>query len=263
MSDRESLQLIRDAAGQEDVADMARQQLQQSCMAFGIETTRELEPDNGSMRKLRGPPPSGLRAETLLSSEDPFASQRSFELGAHNSKEQTIPSTPDSLMQIFPSSETLFLQHDNESSKGNLALCVATATDRGFGPRVQLFYLKMKDIKRRKFSFRRVSGEEVCVTSRMYRAKVRRRTRVRRSISSSMSSIQSISSSRRSSLSSQISAMGSSEPDTDSSSSRSSRHNTFQRKLSAPKHHQRERSSIICACCPEKPQKFDTLEDLR
>ena len=209
-----------------------------------------------------GPPPSGLRAETLLSSEDPFVSEHSFDLGAHNSKGQTIPSTPDSLMQMFPSSETLFLQHDNESSEGNLALCVATATDRGFGPRVQLFYLKMKDIKRRKFSFRRVSGEEVCVTSRMYRAKVRRRTRVRRSISSSMSSIESMSSSRRSSLSSQISALGSSEPDTDSSIHRMGLLNTVRRK-SAAEHHQRGHPSIICSCCPQKPKKVDTLEDLR
>ena len=203
-----------------------------------------------------------MRAETLLSSEDPFFSAHCFDLGADNSKGQIIPSTPDSPMQLLPSNETLFLQHDYESSEGDLALCLATGTDRGFGPHVQLFYLKMKDIKRREFSFRRVSGEEVCVKSRVYRAEVRKRTRVRRSISSSMSSIQSISSSRRRSVSSQISTISSSELETDSNTSRSDRHIRFQ-KESAAEHHQRGRPSQVCACCPQKPIKFDTLEDLR
>lgn len=227
VSDRESLQLIRDAAGQEDVADLARQQLQQMYMASGVE---------------------GSLSSDVLPNMLP-----SFPLSSHKSRGESS-SIPAISTQLFPSSETLFLQHDDDISKGNLALCIATATDQGSGPRVQLFHLKMKDVKRRKFSLRRVSGEEVCSTSRVYRTKVRRRTRLRRSISSSMSSIQSMSSGRRSSVSSQISASGSSKSLAEFTISTYGHHKT----------HQNERIKIfVCSCCPKKPMKFDTLHDLR
>lgn len=78
--------------------------------------------------------------------EFPYADALIFGSGAHRSKERILTSNPDKFPKLFPSSETLFLQHDNEIVDGNLALCVATATDRGCGPRVQLLYLKMKDI---------------------------------------------------------------------------------------------------------------------
>ena len=237
VSDRESLQLIRDAAGQEDVADLARQQLQQMYMASGVE---------GSLS-------SDVLPNMLPSSVVSNTASPSFPLSSHESREGSS-SIPAISTQLFPSSETLFLQHDYEISKGNLALCVATATDQGSGPRVQLFHLKMKDVKRRKFSLRRVSGEEVCSTSRVYRTKVRRRTRLRRSISSSMSSIQSMSSGRRSSVSSQISASGSSKSLAELTTSTYGHHKT----------HQSERIGIfVCSCCPKKPMKFDTLHDLR
>ena len=231
VSDRESLQLIRDAAGQEDVADLARQQLQQMYMATGVE---------GSLS-------GDVLPNMLPSSVASNTASRSFPLSSHES----IPAIST---QLFPSSETLFLQHDHDISKGNLALCIATATDQGSGPRVQLFHLKMKDVKRRKFSLRRVSGEEVCSTSRVYRTKVRRRTRLRRSISSSMSSIQSMSSGRRSSVSSQTSASGSSKSLTEFATSTYGHHKTPQS----------ERVGIfVCSCCPKQPMKFDTLHDLR
>lgn len=229
MSDTESLQLIRDAAGQEDVANVARQKLQQSFTASTVESPRPADSATSSVQKVQAKPTLDVLAErrssagkvsifALREPRVPYTDALIFGSGAQMSKEQTSTSTPDNFPKLFPSSETLFLQHDNEIVDGKLALCVATATDRGCGPRVQLFYLKMKDIERRKFSLRRhkrASGQEVCFTSRVYRTKVRRRTRVRRSISSSMSSLQSMSSGRRSSISSQASATGLSQPGAD------------------------------------------------
>ncbi len=147
----------------------------------------------------------------------------------------------------------------------NLALCVATATDRGCGPRVQLFYLKTKDIKRREFSLRRhnrASGQEVCFTSRVYRTKVRRRTRVRRSISSSMSRLQSMSSGRGSSISSQASATWLSQPGADVTTYWHGQQNQDQ-TTSGEEDYQGSAFSHMCTCCPRKPKHFDTLEKLR
>ena len=237
VSDRESLQLIRDAAGQEDVANVARQQLQQSHIASSLDQSSPLElassltenacsiPSSGVMTRRR----SNIRNISALASRNPSSENiltspsidlPSFESGTHESKRTFLLSSPDIFSKLFPTSETLFLQHDKETVDGNLALCVATATDRGCGPHIQLFHLSMKDIKNREFSLRRLyraSRQEVCSTSRVYRRRVRRRTRVRRSISNSMSSIQSMSSDRRSSISSQVSALGSSQSGADSS----------------------------------------------
>jgi hypothetical protein len=196
--------------------------------------------------------------------EFPYADALIFGSGAHRSKERILTSTPDNFPKFFPSSETLFLQHDNEIVDGNLALCVATATDRGCGPRVQLFYLKMKDIKRREFSLRRhnrASGQEVCFTSRVYPTKVRRRTRVGRSISSSMSSLQSMSSSRRSSISSRASATGLSQPGADVATYWQGQQNEYQ-ITSGEEDYQGSASLHMCTCCPRKPKHFGTLEGL-
>ena len=91
-----------------------------------------------------------------------------------------------------------------------MCLNVITATDRGVGPFLQLFYLRMYDLKRRDFSLRRYgrnSGREVCHTSRIYKTAPNARSRVRRSISNSVNNIRSFS--RRSSKSSQTSAQSS------------------------------------------------------
>ena len=119
-------------------------------------------------------------------------------------------STPESFSRWFPSSETLFVRHDDELTSGNMCLNVLTATDQGFGPLLQLFYLRMYDLKKREFSLRRYSrdsGLEVCRTSRIYKKAASARPRIRRSINSSINSIRNFS--RGSSRSSQTSAQSS------------------------------------------------------
>ena len=125
-----------------------------------------------------------------------------------------LPSTLENFPQLFPSNETLFLRHDVEVIDGDMTLCIATGTSQGMGPFVQLFYLKMHDLKKREFSLRRYhrkSGREVCRASRVSRKSIRKRTRVRRSISNSISSIHSLSNSRGSSTASQTSSVSGAE----------------------------------------------------
>lgn len=119
-------------------------------------------------------------------------------------------STPESFSRWFPSSETLFVRHDDELTSGNTCLNVLTATDQGFGPLLQLFYLRMYDLKKREFSLRRYSREsglEVCRTSRIYKKTTSARPHIRRSINSSINSIRNFS--RGSSRSSQTSGQSS------------------------------------------------------
>lgn len=119
-------------------------------------------------------------------------------------------STPENFAQWFPSNETLFLRHDDEVIDGNMCLKLFTATDHGYGPPLQLFYLRMHDLQKREFSLRRFgreSGREVCHTSRIYKRGQPTRSRVRRSIRNSIGSIRNFS--RRSSRSSQTSGRSS------------------------------------------------------
>jgi hypothetical protein len=63
VSDRESLQLIRDAAGQENVANVARQKLQQSHTASPVEFSRPADSATPLMQKVRGIPSLDVLAE--------------------------------------------------------------------------------------------------------------------------------------------------------------------------------------------------------
>ena len=124
--------------------------------------------------------------------------------------EKIQQSTPQSYAQWFPSSETLFVRHGDEAVDGNMCLSVVTATDQGIGPLLQLFYLRMHDLKNREFSllrYGRDSGREVCHTHQIYKKAPGARSRFRRSISGSVNNIRSFS--RRSSRSSQMSAQSS------------------------------------------------------
>ena len=120
-------------------------------------------------------------------------------LNTESQKPNLSHSNADNFSSLFPSCETLFLNHDQGVDDSHMTLSIATATSQGLGPRVQLFYMKMNDLKKRDFSLRRyhrTSGREVCRTSRVFRKIVRKRPRVRRSISNSVSSIHSMSSGR-------------------------------------------------------------------
>lgn len=114
-----------------------------------------------------------------------------------------LHSNSENCWSLCSSCETLFLSHDQGVDDSNMTLSVATATSQGLGPLVQLFYMRMHDLKKREFSLRRyhrTSGREVCRTSRVFRKAVRKRTRLRRSISNSVSSIHSMSSGRGSQM---------------------------------------------------------------
>ncbi|KAM0796081.1 hypothetical protein BDR22DRAFT_567082 [Usnea florida] len=70
-------------------------------------------------------------------------------------------------MQIF------FIRHDSTTIDGNMNLRVDTKARELDGGKIdlQLFHLRMYDVKRREFSLRRYSrdsGREVCISSRKY-----------------------------------------------------------------------------------------------
>ena len=229
ISDREGLQLIHDAAGQEDVANVARQQLQLPHAFPPVPPTEDLTSLRMSDRGDRNAYLATLNA-SLFPNEQPTvpSSTRSPSDSMSESTQDALvddpwmwritPSTPKNFSRLFPSNETLSLHLDGRNYD-NMNLCVATSTCGGTGPYVQLFCLKMDDIKKREFSllrYHRNSGRKVCSTSRIYRKHVRKRTRFRRSISSSLSSIHSLSSGRTRSTSSQKSSRCGSQSGADS-----------------------------------------------
>ncbi|TAQ86344.1 hypothetical protein B7494_g5307 [Chlorociboria aeruginascens] len=85
------------------------------------------------------------------------------------------PSNPQDFASFFPSTNRLYIRHDDTSFDGNMNLRVDT--EAGSGRRktnVQLFHMRMHDLKRREFSLRRYersSGREVCHSSRKYSTK--------------------------------------------------------------------------------------------
>lgn len=83
------------------------------------------------------------------------------------------PSTPEAFGRLFPSLDRLSIRHDDLTPDGNMNLRVDTVVPcTGRRPiTVQLFHLRMHDLARREFSFRRYcrdSGREVCNSKRAY-----------------------------------------------------------------------------------------------
>jgi hypothetical protein len=84
------------------------------------------------------------------------------------------PSTPQDFARLFPSLDRLAVRHDDLTPDGNMNLRVDTLVPIGPGRRplaIQLFHLRMHDLARREFSFRRYcrdSGREVCNSKRAY-----------------------------------------------------------------------------------------------
>jgi hypothetical protein len=81
------------------------------------------------------------------------------------------PTDPQNFADYFPSTKRFYIRHDDTTYDGNMSLRVDTeASDRRKG-NVQLFHLRMHDLKKREFSLRRYersSGREVCHSSRKY-----------------------------------------------------------------------------------------------
>lgn len=104
-----------------------------------------------------------------------------------------IQSTPLDFAELFPSSRTLLIAHDDATTDGNMNLRIDTivANAKGEQKKMILYHLKMNDLKTRKCSLRRHcrdSGREVCQSS--VKERIHEDTKkysIARSISSAMS----------------------------------------------------------------------------
>lgn len=103
------------------------------------------------------------------------------------------PSNPSDFAEYFPTTKRLHICHDDTTCDRNMNLRV-DAEDRREKGKVQLFHLRMHDIKKRDFSLRRYersSGREVCKSSRKYQdpAASKRPATLSRSVSSAFASM--------------------------------------------------------------------------
>jgi len=99
-------------------------------------------------------------------------------------------STPQDFAQFFPSQRRLYIRHDDTTEDGNMNLRVDTeVTEYQYKTQVQLFHLRMHDLKARQFSLRRYcreSGREVCHSSRRYAKPASERPGIQRSVSNAL-----------------------------------------------------------------------------
>ncbi|CAG8954808.1 hypothetical protein HYFRA_00004733 [Hymenoscyphus fraxineus] len=102
------------------------------------------------------------------------------------------PTNPGDFAEYFPSTNRLFIRHDDTTYDGNMNLRVDT---EGISSKetIQLFHLRMQDLKKREFSLRRYersSGREVCHSSRKYvKSAADQRPALTRSVSNAFASI--------------------------------------------------------------------------
>ena len=113
-----------------------------------------------------------------------------------------LAASPEEFAEYFPSTQKLSIRHDDTTMDGNMNLRIdikARTLDGGIVD-LQLFHLRMHDLKRREFSLRRYcrdSGREVCHSSRKYtKPSVMRRPGLQRSVSNAISSLRSKSETR-------------------------------------------------------------------
>ena len=105
----------------------------------------------------------------------------------------TLTATPADFSALFPSSRRLLIRHDDTTVDGNMNLRIETQvhTTSGRDRDIQLFHLRMHDLKNREFSFRRYSrdsGREVCHSVRKYqKPAAEKRPSIQRSLTSTIS----------------------------------------------------------------------------
>lgn len=117
-----------------------------------------------------------------------------------------IVATPSDFSQLFPTSRTLLIHHDDSTDDGNMNLRVDTeVTIDGSFWDMTLFHLRLQDLKSREFSLRRYcrdSGREVCHSSRKQQKPAsEKRPGFSRSLSNALTSMRSPSGSKTPSLS--------------------------------------------------------------
>jgi hypothetical protein len=96
------------------------------------------------------------------------------------------PTNPSNFADYFPSTKRLFIRHDDTTYDGNMNLRVDTEGSSKKKGNVQLFHLRMQDLKKREFSLRRYersSGREVCHSARKYEKLSEQRPALTRSVS--------------------------------------------------------------------------------
>lgn len=136
-------------------------------------------------------------ASTTASSEelyeDPQLEDSEYELPEYREVVETDlrPSNPSDFAKFFPTTKRMYIRHDDTTPDGNMNLRVDTTT--GKSGTVQLFHLRMHDLKKREFSLRRYersSGREVCHSTRKYsKPAVERRPALTKSVSNAFASI--------------------------------------------------------------------------
>lgn len=102
------------------------------------------------------------------------------------------PTNPSDFADYFPSTNRLYIRHDDTTFDGNMNLRVDTEGTGRRKENVQLFHLRMQDLKKREFSLRRYersSGREVCHSARKYAKSAEQRPPLTRSMSNAFASI--------------------------------------------------------------------------
>lgn len=136
-------------------------------------------------------------ASTTASSEELYEEPESydpeFEVPEYREVVDTSlrPSNPSDFADFFPSTKRMYIRHDDTTHDGNMNLRVDTESKKK--GTVQLFHLRMQDLKNREFSLRRYersSGREVCHSSRKYtKPAAERRPALTKSMSNAFASI--------------------------------------------------------------------------
>lgn len=145
-------------------------------------------------------------ASTIASVEDLFDEPEEYDnleydLPEYEYKQEPVEaeteiraSTPQDFADYFPSQRRLFIRHDETTSDGNMNLRVDTEVVKGRKrTQIQLFHLRMHELKAREFSLRRYcrdSGREVCHSTRRYQ-KPSQRPALQRSMSNAFNSLRS------------------------------------------------------------------------
>lgn len=140
-------------------------------------------------------------ASTIASEEDlceePESYDPDYDLPEYREVAETDlrPTNPQDFADFFPSTKRLYIRHDDTTYDGNMNLRVDTEAPSS-GRRkdiVQLFHLRMHDLKKREYSLRRYergSGREVCHSSRKYtKSRPDQRPAFTKSVSNAFASI--------------------------------------------------------------------------
>lgn len=150
-------------------------------------------------------------ASTIASEEDMYEEEEEdydseYELPEYREvyESNVTPSNPSNFAEVFPTTKRMYIRHDDTTTDGNMNLRIDMETKRK--GTVQLFHLRMQDLKKRDFSLRRYersSGREVCHSSRKYVKPATDRPPLTKSVSNAFASMRPPSLKRSDTISSQ------------------------------------------------------------